>query len=169
MIGVVVGNPRVGSRTLAVAAAVAGRLSHVLGEEVETFDLAVYGARLFDSGDVELRAVESRLLAATAVVVASPTHKASFTGILKLFLDRFAAGSFDGHLAIPVMTGVGPGHSLAVDVHLRPVLIELGASLPTRGLYLTEPQMSDVESAIDQWWGGAQALVARSRKGTGDG
>jgi len=38
-------------------------------------------------------------------------------------------------------------HTLAVEVHLRPVLIELGATVPARGLYVTEPELTDVDAA----------------------
>jgi len=36
-----------------------------------------------------------------------------------------------------------PGHLLAVEVHLRPVLVELGATVPSRSLYVTEPEFAD--------------------------
>jgi FMN reductase len=42
-------------------------------------------------------------------------------------------------------------HALAVEVHLRPVLIEIGASLPTRGLYVLEQQLEDLDPVIDAW------------------
>jgi FMN reductase len=49
------------------------------------------------------------------------------------------------------MTGGWPGHLLAVEVHLRPVLVELGATVPSRGLYVTEPELADVTSAVARW------------------
>ena len=48
------------------------------------------------------------------------------------------------------MTGAGAHHALAVEVHLRPVLVELGASLPTRGLYVTEAELPEADEAIAQ-------------------
>ena len=42
-------------------------------------------------------------------------------------------------------------HALAVEVHLRPVLVEIGATVPTRGLYVTEDQLDDLSAVIDAW------------------
>jgi FMN reductase len=49
------------------------------------------------------------------------------------------------------MTGAWAGHLLAAEVHLRPLLVELGASVPTRALYVTEPQLPDLDAAIAAW------------------
>jgi FMN reductase len=49
------------------------------------------------------------------------------------------------------MVGAAPQHALAVEVHLRPVLVELGATLPTRGLYVTEAQFEGVEDVVASW------------------
>jgi FMN reductase len=53
--------------------------------------------------------------------------------------------------AIPVMVGAGAGHALAVELHLRPVLVEIGATVPTRGLYVTEDRLDDLPSVIGPW------------------
>ena len=36
------------------------------------------------------------------------------------------------------MLGAGPTHALAPELSLRPVLFEIGASVPTRSLYLLD-------------------------------
>jgi FMN reductase len=84
-------------------------------------------------------------------VFASPTYKAAYTGMLKAFLDRYGANGLAGSVAVPVMTGGWAGHLLAVEVHLRPVLIELGAVVPARGLYITEPQFGDLGAVVGGW------------------
>jgi len=58
-----------------------------------------------------------------------------------------------------VMTGGWAGHTLAVEVHLRPVLVELGATVPARGLYVTEPELADVDAAIAGWAAAAVPLI----------
>jgi hypothetical protein len=35
-------------------------------------------------------------------------------------------------------------------VHLRPVLVEL-AAVPSRGLYVTEPELADLNAAVAKW------------------
>jgi FMN reductase len=84
-------------------------------------------------------------------VVASPTFKASYTGLLKAFLDWFSSTDLSGVTVVPLMVGAGPQHALAVEVHLRPVLVELGASLPTRGLYVTEAQLGHLDEVVAAW------------------
>jgi FMN reductase len=44
-----------------------------------------------------------------------------------------------------------PQHSLAVDVHLRPLLVELGASVPTPGLALLESEIPRLDGLLEQW------------------
>jgi FMN reductase len=97
--------------------------------------------------------------AADVAVFASPTYKASYTGMLKAFLDRYGSNGLAGVLAVPVMTGGWAGHTLAVEVHLRPVLVELGATVPARGLYVTEPELADVDAAIAGWAAAAVPLI----------
>ena len=53
-----------------------------------------------------------------------------------------------GRVAIPIMVGAAPIHTLAVDAYLRPLLIEIGASCPTRGLFVLESQLSELEAVV---------------------
>lgn len=150
-IAVVTGNPKPASRTHGVALAVA----ETLGEPSVVVDLAEHASRLFDWADAELSALTASVAAADVVVVASPTYKAAYTGMLKAFLDRYGSNGLAGVVAVPVMTGGWAGHSLAVEVHLRPVLVELGAVVPSRGLYVTEPELATLDAAVAKWAGTA--------------
>jgi FMN reductase len=147
-VAVVVGNPKPRSRTYAAAHLVAERLT---GEQPRhTIDLADLGPALLDWSDPQVAQLVSSLAATDLVVVASPTYKATYTGLLKLFLDRISAGALAGVIAIPLMLGGDWRHSLAVEVHLKPVLAELGASCPTPGLFLLD---SDYErsATLESW------------------
>lgn len=152
-IAVVVGNPKPASRTLGAAVAVADALAKETGAPGEhlVVDLATRAAGLFDWADPELSGLTAEVAAADLAVFASPTYKASYTGMLKAFLDRYGSNGLAGTVAVPVMTGGWAGHLLAVEVHLRPVLVELGAVVPARGLYITEPEFDDVAEAVDHW------------------
>ncbi|HEY7275977.1 MAG TPA: NAD(P)H-dependent oxidoreductase [Trebonia sp.] len=160
-IAVVTGNPKPASRTHAVALAAADALAKELpGAEAHlVVDLAGYAPRLFDWADEELTRLTAQVAAADIAVFASPTYKASYTGLLKAFLDRYGNNGLAGVTAVPVMTGGGPGHLLAVEVHLRPVLVELGATVPSRGLYVTEPEFADPASAVAKWSVAAIPLI----------
>ena len=95
--------------------------------------------------------------AADLVVVASPTYKATYTGVLKLFLDRFATDGIRG-LAVPFMLGAGPGHALAPELTLRPVLTEIGATVPVRGLYVRDSRHADPASYAE-WLSFARPVI----------
>jgi len=153
-VGLVVGNPKAGSRTLALGSAVAAAAADAAaldGTDPLTIDLAELGPQLFDWSSADVREAVQGIRACALVVVASPTYKASYTGLLKAFLDWFSTTDLLGVTVVPVMTGAGAHHALAVEVHLRPVLVELGATIPTRGLYVTEGELAASDDVIVEW------------------
>jgi FMN reductase len=150
----VVGNPKPQSRTLEVARAVAEVSAEAAGVERDprhVIDLADLGPDLFDWSSGRVREAVDLVASTALTVVASPTYKASYTGLLKSFLDWFGTTDLSGVVVVPVMVGAGPQHALAVEVHLRPVLVELGATLPTRGLYVTEDRLDALDEVLDPW------------------
>ncbi len=164
-IAVVTGNPKPASRTHGVALAVADLLAAELPGEHPAplvIDLAEHAASLFDWSDAELSRLTAEVAAADLAIFASPTYKAAYTGMLKAFLDRYGSNGLAGTVAIPVMTGGWPGHLLAVEVHLRPVLVELGATVPARGLYVTEPELATLDAPLKKWAEPAVSLLRRA-------
>lgn len=161
---VVVGNPNAGGRTTRVGEAVARRVAALVGGEVghETVELADVAPHLFAFGHPEVTALTARVAESDLLVVASPTYKASFTGLLKSFLDWYGADGLAGTVAVPVMVGAGARHALAVEVHLRPVLVELGCVVPSRGLYVLEPELEHLDPVLDAWLAGAGPALERS-------
>jgi FMN reductase len=147
-----------------VARAVAQRIASAQEEsDLRVIDLVDHGARLLEPGDEQVAADLDWLRASDVLVVASPTYKATYTGLLKVFLDLVPTGALAGAVAVPVMTGGAPNHSLSVDVHLRPLLLELGASCPAPGLYVVEQQLPDLEAVLDVWWKKAHPWLAPAR------
>ncbi len=146
-VAVVVGNPKPVSRTLDAALHVAHELSGRPADLV--VDLADLGVRLMDWADPEVARLVAEVGDADLVVVASPTYKATYTGLLKLFLDRFPAGTGLTGAAVPLMLGAGPRHALAPELLLRPLLTELGAVVPVRGLYVLDTQHDRPEAYAD--------------------
>jgi FMN reductase len=148
----VVGNPRPASRTHALARTLATELAGVLPNATTgDADLAVLGPRVLDQADEAATAAVGEVLAADVLVVASPTYKATYSGLLKAFLDRLAAGSLAGTRAVPLLLGGAPNHQLAVDVHFTPLLLELGAAVPARGLFVLESAVPDFGSFAAAW------------------
>ncbi|WP_433472108.1 NADPH-dependent FMN reductase [Spirillospora sp. CA-142024] len=151
-----VGNPRPRSRTLGVALTAARAIGERVGEagETETVDLSALAPDLLSATPPPaVRHALDVVGGADVLVVASPTYKATYTGLLKVFLDRFGAGSLASAAALPLLVMGDPKHSLAVETHLRPLLVELGASVPTPGLALLESQLPDAEEIVGAWAG----------------
>lgn len=151
-IAVVVGNPKPRSRTWAAAHRIAEGLGSQPATSIDVIDL---GPGLLGWGDPAVAEAVAAVRASDIVVVASPTIKATYTGLLKLFLDQFDTGDgLSGVVAVPVLLGAGPAHQLAAELHLKPVLVELGATVLTPALYLldsAEPG-GNVEAAwLDRW------------------
>jgi FMN reductase len=163
----VVGNPRVGSRTLQAAAEVtrqladAGRASGATVRDTY-LDLAEIAPHLFDWESATAEAWIAQALAADVLVVASPTYKATYTGLLKAFVDRFPPNALAGKVAIPIMMGAAPIHQLAVDCHLVPLLLEIGATCPVRGLYVLESALPDWPQTAAAWVASTSAILARA-------
>jgi FMN reductase len=163
-VAVVVGNPKADSRTLRVALAVADALSVRLGIDGDRLvvDLAEVATELFDPGASRVNDLLNDVAASSLIIVASPTFKATYTGLLKAFFDHYPTNALSAAVAVGVMTGAAPIHALAVEVHLRPLLVELGANTPTRGLYVTEQQFDDLDTAIGGWADGASPRLAQA-------
>jgi FMN reductase len=166
----VVGNPRPASRTHAAAATLRDELASVLappGEAVtDVVDLAAVGPALLDPGSPERAAAVAAATSADVLVVASPTYKATYTGLLKLLFDAFGPGALAGRAAVGLMVGAGPGHALAVDVHLTPLLLEVGAACPARGLYVLEAELPTFAARARDFAAAAgPALLAAADRG----
>ncbi|GAA3530846.1 FMN reductase [Aeromicrobium flavum] len=153
---VVVGNPKPASRTLAAATHVARELT---GAEPDlVVDLATLGAEVLDWGSSGIAGLVGVVGQADLVVVASPTYKGTYSGLLKVFLDRFAGGTGLRGLAVPLLLGAGPQHALAPELSLRPVLTELGATVPGRGLFVLDSQYDD-PATFEPWLDATRPLV----------
>lgn len=166
---VVVGNPKPASRTLSAATHVARELT---GREPDlVVDLATLGSAVLDWSDADVNHLVEQVGASDLVVFASPTFKATYTGLLKVFLDRFAGGNGLSGVAIPLMLGGSAAHSLAPELSLRPVLTEIGGTVPGRGLYLIDSTHDD-PAAYAEWVSATRpavdALLGAGRRRSSD-
>ena len=152
-----VGNPRPGSRTAGLATAVLDAVLADLGRPggghpIDLGELlASAGAPLGQGSGERYAEPLARFHAASLAVIATPVYKGSYTGLLKAFLDHVAAGALHRTVAIPVITVGSPTHALAADVHLRPLLVELGAVVPTAALVVAEADLADPAGVIAAW------------------
>ncbi|WDZ85070.1 NADPH-dependent FMN reductase [Micromonospora cathayae] len=158
----VIGNPRPGSRTRAVAEELARALVSQTGRHDATthvIDLAEHASELVDAsgGHRDRYAIPADV---EVVIVATPVYKSSFTGLLKLFLDQLPPGGLARVVAVPVSVSASLAHKLVADLHLRPVLAELGASLPVPSLLVEEAELGAVPELAREWAGRYAPVVA---------
>jgi FMN reductase len=146
---IVVGNPRPKSRTARIAEMFATRLVAGCIAEISVIDLADHSDELFRWPSEQMAKLNDQVSQAHLAIFASPTYKASYTGLLKAFLDRYPAGGLKGVTAIALMTGADLGHSMAPSTHLVPLLLELGGSVPMRGLYFVTGDLDRVEHSVE--------------------
>lgn len=166
-ITVVVGNPKQPSRTSRIATEISTQVTSLLHKEgfaveVHVIELAEIAPFLFEWGNVRVQEKLMQTATSDLLIVASPTFKATYTGLLKAFVDQLAPNALNGVIAIPVMVGAAPNHELAVEAFLRPLLVELGASCPFRGLYLLDSKMEEVAEQVSHWLEGAAPLLLRT-------
>lgn len=153
---VVVGNPKLGSRTRQAAEMVAERLTGAPPATV--VELSELGAALLGWGDPAVDAAKAAVADAELAIFASPTFKATYTGLLKLFLDQFGAGELHGTAAVALMLGASPRHALAGELTLKPVLSEIGCSCPTPALFLVDSAW-EASPELDDWLARARDVL----------
>ncbi|OUC99465.1 NADPH-dependent FMN reductase [Streptosporangium minutum] len=159
----VVGNPRAGSRTYDVAVQATRTVARRIGREgpSEIVDLSALAPLLsVPAASSAVEAALELLTRADVLVVASPTYKGAYTGLLKTFLDRLPGGALASTVALPLLVMGDARHALAVEVHLRPLLVELGATVPTPGLALLESELPDLDAVLGRWAGRVAPQVA---------
>ena len=137
---------------VAAAAAEAIALAAGIDEGYEIIDLSVLSRRLLlPEPSMAVEDATELVTRADLLLVASPTFKGTYTGLLKVFLDRLPYRGLDGTAALPLLVMASPQHALAVDVHLRPLLVELGATVPTPGLAVLESELGRLDGVLRPW------------------
>lgn len=148
-VSVVVGNPKPQSRTLKVATTLVEHLFAPGAAEVTVIDLADYESDIFAWPSERMAALNAGVAESDLVVFASPTYKATFTGLLKAFLDRYPANGLSGVVAIPLLTIADGTHTMAPTHNFAPLLAELGAIVPGRGFAFVSSQMDRLDELVD--------------------
>lgn len=151
---VLAGNPKPQSRTLDTARLAAEAVSRHLGlpGTPQVVDLATLARRLLvDEPSPAVEDALHQVATAGLLLVASPTYKGSYSGLLKVFLDRLDYQALSGVTALPLLVMRLPQHALAVDLHLRPLLAELGAAVPAPGLAFFESDLGQPYDVLNPW------------------
>jgi FMN reductase len=87
---------------------------------------------------------------AQAVIIASPVYKASYTGVLKAYLDLLPQKGFEGKIVAPLFIGGTLAHLLSIDYALKPVLSSMGARHFARGVYATDDLVNRIQDGTSE-------------------
>jgi FMN reductase len=114
---------------------------HNAGAEVQVVDLAATPVQICDGRppeqyDAVTRAAVDVLNSADAAALASPVYRASFSGVLKNFLDLLPLEALHRKPVAILAMGATDHHYLGVDTHLRAVLAWFGALAMPTSVYL---------------------------------
>ncbi|MEV4349766.1 NAD(P)H-dependent oxidoreductase [Actinoplanes sp. NPDC049596] len=151
---VVSGNPRPGSRTSVLASAVGAALAGA--EQPAVIEVGALGAGLLTPGDEATAAALEAIKGAEVLVIATPTYKGSYTGVLKVLLDNLPAQALAGKRAVPVVTaGIAP-QAAAAEALLRQLLTELGADVAA-GLPVVESDLPETPAIAEKYAAGFAA------------
>ena len=130
------------------------RLLHLIGYSKESLERHGADVEVLHIGDLpsedlisanfdgkRIRSAVQKVVSADALVIATPVYKASYTGVLKTFLDLLPQKGLENLAAFPLFIGGSIAHLLAVDYALKPVLSALGIRLIAQGVYAVDTQI----------------------------
>jgi FMN reductase len=123
------GSPSKVSRTAALADFIVRRLvadglaaRHVALRTLPPADLVAAHA-----GAPGIAEVVAELAAADGLVIVTPTYKAAYSGLTKIFLDLLPQSALEDKAVLPIATGGSLAHVLALDYSFRAVLHSMRA------------------------------------------
>jgi FMN reductase len=139
-IAIITGSPTVPSRSAAVARLAELKLGQgaFRARTIQVRDLPASALLHAQTDAPEFVSARELIEKADGVIVASPVYKASYSGVLKTFLDLLPQFALRGKVVLPLLTGGTLAHVLALDYALRPVLQSLDARLIVPGLFLLD-------------------------------
>lgn len=154
---IISGSPSDPSKTEMVGEYVARKLAegarHVHHLRVRTLPAgAVLAADLAHPAIVDAMEQVAR---ADGVVLATPTYKASYSGLLKTFLDLLPQYGLADKAVLPLATGGSAAHVLVLDYALRPVIQSMAARHVVQGLFVLDSHI--------QWDSGQFSMTRKAK------
>jgi FMN reductase len=137
------GSPSANSRSSALLRHVLDRFADAAQRtEIVLRDLPPAALVRADFDDPAIRRAREQVAAARLVVIATPIYKASYSGLLKTFLDLLPQDALRGKTVLALGTGGSAAHLLALDYALQPVLSALGARHILDSVYAVDAQFA---------------------------
>jgi len=138
------------SKTRALVETIVGRAAGRLEGRGVVFDVSELAPGFGGATEIEdlapaARGALAEIIAADALVVASPVYKGSYTGLFKHLFDLIPPEGLAGKPVLLAATGGGDRHALVIEHQLRPLFgFFEAATLPT-GVYASGRDFEDGE------------------------
>ena len=127
---------------------VAGEVEARGGRVIDISSLGAEGL-LGRAEDPEVADAVAAAAAASVLVVATPTYRATYTGPLKCFFDRFAPGALAGTAVVLVGTAGIPDHFLSLDTGGRALVASLEGTTVSKVVYALPADFEDGEPSAE--------------------
>lgn len=121
--------------------------------EKEKFDLKIIQVHQLPSDALitadftneEIKRAQQDIEESEGVIFLTPIYKASYSGILKTFIDLLPQKALQGKEVLPLVLGGTYGHLLVIDYVLKPVLMTLGTTTIHNGVFVLDKQVTKQE------------------------
>lgn len=117
----------------------------------EAIDLAGLGTDLLAEASSALEAALERVAESDVLLVASSQIHGTYTGLLKVFLDRLSELGLGHAVAIPLTVVNDLRNSRGIEGDLRVLLADLGAWVAEPGLVLASEETAGPERVVRAW------------------
>lgn len=144
------GSPSVTSKSSWVADYALAKLA-TAGADVEHIrvrDLPAQALLAANTTDPAIARAVAAVETADGIVLATPTYKAAYSGLLKVFMDLLPQFALAGKAVLPLATGGSAAHVLALDYGLRPVVQSLGAGHVVQSYFLLDSNLTGTGTDI---------------------
>ena len=144
----ILGSPFSGSSSEKIVSLILDRLSpdHWTSTVVDLSEVPADNLLLRSEGPA-LRQALDKTTEADLIIPASPTYRATYTGLLKVFFDLMPPESLLGSYVLPVQTGGSPHHSLSIEYGMVPMVRSLGGLVLANSIYTWSDHWNEDGSA----------------------
>ncbi|WP_017571982.1 NADPH-dependent FMN reductase [Nocardiopsis halotolerans] len=117
----------------------------------DVIDVAELGADLLAESSAAVDDALERVGRSDVLLVASPQAHGTYTGLLKVFLDRLPELGLGHTVAVPLAVVEDLRNSRGMEEDLRILLADLGAWVAEPGLILAEEETDRPDSVVRAW------------------
>lgn len=150
---VLVAAPRARSTVYTAALHAASEVAARIGVDgdPEVIDLGELGTDLLADSSEVLETALARVAQSDVLLVASPRVHGTYTGLLKVFLDRLPELGLGHAVAVPLAVVEDLRNSSGIEEDLRLLLADLGAWVAEPGLILASDETSEPDRIVTAW------------------